>query len=629
MKKGVNIIFIIILVALIGGLGFFSYKLIFQEEKILVPDFADKSRDEILTWCNSLEVNPCSFDNDYSDTVEKDKLIYQSISADQELGDSISFIISLGKKIEIKTPKLDDQTTKETIENWIKENNITNKVEYIEQYDNEIAKSVVIKIEPTTITSSTDAIKVYISKGIDTSKKDETKDGIEVEYGEYIDLSEEEFIKKAKELGLTANHKEEKDAYSSDVEEGNIVWHGSGTYDKNETFNYGLSLGVGEAIVIKKGDYVGKTLDEFKKICEELGLTPEHSETFSDDYSDTIAKGSIDWHGEGTYVKNEVIHYTLSLGKKSDADEDYTLPKDITKYDYAGKSLDEFKTIASKFGFTANYNSNWDDYSDTIPKGYILRNGEGHYTKDDTYISYGLSLGKKNSSSSEFEIKSGQYVGKTLDEFKKAVTELGLIPEHSVANSDNYSDTVEKGCILWHGAAADFRSGETIHYTVSLGKKSESQTTKVNVVSYAGKSEDEFKSYLTSNNLKVGTRSTSYSDTVASGLIISNDTGSKDEGSYINYTVSLGVKTEDTASIMLASKYQSYQVENSYQGTVTNLQNGPFAVFTNVTYVPYKEDNPSHTIGFIKEISVNDSTSYTAGSYPVDSTKIKIYIYSN
>ena len=632
MKKSVSISLIVVLLILIGALGFFSYKLIFDEKKVLVPDFTDKTREEILTWCNGFENSPCKFDNDYSDTIPEGKLIYQSISADEELGDEISFIISLGKKMELVLPTLNEKTTKETIENWIKENSVVNPVEYTEIFDDEVEKGIVVKISPATITNTTDKISVTISKGADETKKEETKTGdIEVLGGKYVGLTEEKFIAKAKELKLTPNHKESKDAYSADIEKGKIVWHGSGDYVKDEIFNYGLSLGSdGESIVVKKGDYVGKSLDEFKKICEELGLVPEHSEKFADDYSTTIEKGNLDWHGEGTYVKGEVIHYTLSLGPKDGKQEG---PFEIAAGQYYGKTLEEFTKLMNNLCLKVEHSeARKDDFSDKYEKGTITWHGAADDFMPGETIHYTISLGKKDAGGSSdtgyVHIDLGTYVGYTYADFEKAVKALGVNPRHRT-EWDDYSSTIPKGNIIKNGTG-DYKKNDAsdpISYGLSLGPKEDVKT--VNVVSYAGKSETDFKSYLSNSNLKAGTRTESYSDTVNSGLLISNDTGTKDEGSYINYVVSKGKEPEATASIMKASKYQNYQVENSYSGTVNNLQNGPFASFANVTYEGFKEDNPSHTTGIIKEILVNDSSSYTEGDYPTKTTKVKIVIYNN
>lgn len=636
MKKTGNIVLIIVLLALIGGLGFFSYKLLFSEDKVVVPDFTDKTREEIITWCNSFETNPCKFDNDYSDTIAEGKMIYQSISANNELGDSISFIISLGKKIEIKLPQVGTDTTKESIEKWKKDNNVINEIEYVEQYNNDAQAGIIFKIEPSVLTNTNDKIKVYISKG---KEDDKNIADIEITYGTYINLNVSDFESKVKSLGLVPNHNTDRDDKSSKVEKGKIVWHGSGSYVKGETINYGICLEKteGKIVEVKAKEYVGKTLDEFKKICEDLGLTPVHSEVYKDEYSDTIDKGCLDWHGYGSYdtadEEDRIIHYTLSLGKKEEGDEQYTLPADITKYQFAGKTLEEFRTIASKYGLTANYRSEWDDYSDTIPKGYILRNGEGSYTEDDTYISYGLSLGKKDGSGSStyFEIKSGQYKGKTLDEFKTAVQALGLIPEHSEVNSDDYSDTVAKGCILWHGAADDFKAGEIIHYTVSLGKKSsdssdsesQNQTVSISVNQYINLTEVEFKNKMSQLGLVAyhNTNKDTSSDSNI-GIVVWHTSGEIAQGGTVSYGLSTGAAT---SSVMSYNDLTSYYEKTSFSGT----KDAVIGYFTNTcgflnSNITVNGQSSSYGEGKILSVTINGESLTVMKNYPTNSKVVVV-----
>ena len=637
MRKGTSIILIVLLTLLIGALGFFSYKLLFEKDKILVPDFTNKTKDEIVTWCDSLETNPCSFSADYSDTIPENGLIYQSIAADEELGDSIAFIISLGNKVEIKLPNIDANTTKESLEKWKTDNNIANNIEYIEQHNNDVESGHIIKVEPTILTNNTDIIKVYISKG-----KDENSDSadIVVTSETYLNLTVSEFEKKVKALNLVPNHNTDRDAKSSKVEKGNIVWHGSGYYVKGETINYGICLEKteGKTITVKSKEYVGKTLEDFKKICEELGLKPEHSETYKDEYSDTIEKGCLDWHGSGEYDTSDedsrIIHYTLSLGKKEDVEEDYKLPKYISKTDYAGKTLEEFKIIASKFGLEARHNENWDDYSDTITKGYILRNGDSTYTEDDTYISYGLSLGKKDGSSTStyFEIKSGQFKGKTLSEFKKAVTDLGLIPEHSQQNSDDYSETVAKDCILWHGSADDFKAGEVIHYTVSLGKKGQNtpvtpqdpvqpqnKSVSISVNQYINLTESSFKSKISELGLVANhnTSKDSYSD-ATQGNVIWHTSGEIAEGGSVSYGLSLGVAN---AVVMSYNDVTSSFEESSFDDTKETL----IDYFVNrcgfdVNNISFIGEASSYGKGKIISITIGGNDLTVQSTYPVNST---------
>lgn len=626
MKKRVNIIFIILLVVLIGALGFFTFKLLNQKEKVLVPDFSNSTQSEVVTWCETLETNPCNFDVDYSDTVPENGVIYQSISADNELGENISFIISLGKKIEITAPKIDEETTKETIDTWVVKNDLANPIEYIEEYSNTVDRTYVIKIEPTVITSTNQTIKVYISKGV---KEDSLENVIEVEYQKYLNLSEEEFKTKAKSLKLTPNHNEERDAYSNTIEKGKIVWHGSGTYVEDEKINYGLSLGkkenAGNEIIVKKGDYVGKTLTEFKSLVEELGLVAEHSENYEDSYSDTIAKGSIDWHGSGEYIKGEKIHYTLSLGKKDGSKTDIV----VTNKQYVGKTLDEFKKICEDLGLKPEHSEvHSDSYSDTIPKGSIDWHGQGTYV-DGEVIHYTLSLGKKDSGSSNKEIivTKGQYVGLTLDEFKHKCIELGIVAAHSEVYNDDYSDTIAKGSIDWHGKGT-YVSGETIHYTLSLGKKEpetpvtpiqpEIRTVTVDSNAYLGKTVDEFKAAM--NQLGLTTNYNSSKDVYSSyavGTICWYNSGSFNEGSSIAYGVSKGKETKHLNGFeMIANQCQSI---GNYEGAVTNTKNY-FASqgFSNVTCVGAKGGIDDESIGVILSISIDGSTSYQAGNYATD-----------
>lgn len=692
MKKGVNILLIIILLSLIGALGFFSYKLIFQEDKILVPDFSNSTQQEIETWCNSLEKNPCSFEENYSDDVPKGKLIYQSISANEELGDSISFIISLGQKIEIQLPTVDEDTTKETIDAWLKEHNITNQVNYAEEESNDVAAGFVIRIEPSIITESNQIINIYISSG----SKEDYKDEIDVEAGDYVGYTVEKFNTAVKKLGLSPNHKESKDEHSSTVEVGDIVWHGSGTYVKNETINYGLSLGPGEGdiivesgtyvgktldefkeavaklgengltpvhkedrddysntvklgsivwhgsgsyvdkenisyglslgpsdaadIVITKGMYVGKTLEEFLEVTKNLGLKAEHSETYPDSYSDTIKKGSVDWHGSGTYVKGEVIHYTLSLGKKDGSDSEIV----IKSGDYVGKTLDEFKKLVEALGLVpAHSEAHEDEYSDTIAKGSIVWHGSGTYVDGET-IHYTVSLGKKGGeSSTEIVIKSGTYVGKTLDEFKKIVSDLGLTAEHSNTYSNDYSDTIPKGSIDWHGSGT-YKKGEVIHYTLSLGKKDKPEPTPVKTVTisdgqYVGLTESKFKSKMDSLNL--GANHNSNKDAYSSqavGTVIWHNSGTFDEGSTISYGLSLGQETKHINNFTIVST--ACEVIGSYDSTASKtIEYFNNIGFNNVTCVGAQGGIDDESIGIILSITVNGDN-LVAGDYPSDSS---------
>lgn len=70
-----------------------------KEVKVTVVDFSSMTKADIDSWAKNNKVN-YSITEDYSDTVEKGKLISQSVNANQTIyeGEKIEIVISLGKK---------------------------------------------------------------------------------------------------------------------------------------------------------------------------------------------------------------------------------------------------------------------------------------------------------------------------------------------------------------------------------------------------------------------------------------------------------------------------------------------------------------------------------------------------
>lgn len=66
---------------------------------VTVIDFSTLTKTEINKWCNENKIN-CSINEEYSDIVEKDMFISQSINSDKTIyeGDKITIIFSLGKE---------------------------------------------------------------------------------------------------------------------------------------------------------------------------------------------------------------------------------------------------------------------------------------------------------------------------------------------------------------------------------------------------------------------------------------------------------------------------------------------------------------------------------------------------
>lgn len=688
MKK-INILLSFLLVGVLSLVGFLGYTYLDLSKKVEVPDFLGKNQSEVFDWCGKLDSKySCEFVYEPSKDINKDIVFQQSLNGGSILQDKIIFKVSSELIKPVDLPQLYNATRAE-IEKWQSTNKIAD-VKYVDENSDTVSKGTVIRIEPTGNIYQDTPVTVYVSSG---PEKKQFDDKIEVKVGEYKNLTVSQFETQVRSLGLVPNHSTSKDRADSSVKKGNIAWHGSGTYEPGETINYGIcteeSSSGSTDIVVKVGTYTGKTEEEFKKAATDLGLSPNHK-TEKDAYSDTVAKGNIVWHGSGTYVKNETFNYGLSLGKEGSPSEDDLY---ISKNKYVGITEEEFKKIATSLTLKPVHIEDRDAYSDTVAKGSVVTHGYGQYEPNEDF-NYGLSLGKKDSSSApttdDLYITKDKYVGKSEEEFKKIATDLGLKPVH-LTERDAYSDTIAKGSIVTHGYG-QYEVNEDFNYGLSKGKSDSSSSDSVSVVSKANSSESDFKAYIEGLGLSLGIKSTEYSDSVGEGKIIKNDTGTYKKGDKVNYIVSLGKKESSEEIIVKSGVYigksesefitigtnlglspnhqtsrdaysdtvaqglvvwhgsgtyvknetfnyglslgkksvetgnimrpEKYIQGDTYEATKSNMQNY-LSVFTNVKY---EGVTSTKGVGKIEKIEVGTyGTSYEAGKYPID-TPITVYI---
>ncbi len=537
----INILLSFLLIAAIAVTGLLGYAFLGLNKDVEVPDMLGKNVQEVFEWCGKLDSKySCELIYEDSKSVEKDIVFQQSSNVGSKLVDKITFKISSGLIKMVDLPQLYN-ATKVDIEKWQSKYLIEN-VTYVDEYSDTVTRGTVIRMEPTESIYPDTPITVYVSAGREGLI--DPDGNIEVKAGEYIGLNVERFEAQTRSLGLAPNHNSARDMYSSSVSKGNVVWHGSGTYEPGERINYGVSLGEKDGgsadgdIVVKEGQYVGKTEEEFKKIANDLGLKANH-DTDRDDYSDTVAKGSVVKHGYGNYEKNETFNYGLSLGKKDGSSEII-----VTENQYQGKTEADFRTIASGLGLRATHLTSRDAYSDTIAKGSIVTHGWGTYEKGEDF-NYGLSLGNNDGS---IIVTQYQYRGKTESEFKTIANELGLKANHDT-DRDDYSDSITKGSILTHGYGT-YEKNETFNYGLSLGKNGDSTEIIVKQNQYQGKTEAEFKTIAEGLGL-IPTHLSSrdaYSDTVAKGNIVTHGYGTYEKNEAFNYGLSLGKSDSSSTS---------------------------------------------------------------------------------
>ena len=167
-------------------------------------------------------------------------------------------------------------------------------------------------------------------------------------------------------------------------------------------------------------------------------------------------------------------------------------------------------------------------YSNTVAAGKVISQNPAGGTKVniDSTVTYKVSLGKP---------VVPDVVGKTVADANTAIKSANL-KVGTVTTA--YSDTVAAGKVISQSPAKDTKVliGSAVNYVKSLGSK----PVVPNVV---GKTVADANTAIKSANLKVGTVTTAYSDTVAAGKVIRQSPAAGTKvliGSAVNYVKSLG-----------------------------------------------------------------------------------------
>ncbi|MBQ5805501.1 MAG: PASTA domain-containing protein, partial [Erysipelotrichaceae bacterium] len=346
---------------------------------------------------------------------------------------TVSFKISTGTWGEIVLPFIGPDTNKSDIEGWAMTFGITN-ITYVEETSDTVAKNHVIRIEPNKDIRKDTPITVYVSTG----KKEVQPSEIKIKFGDYLNLSVEQFEQKARDLGLKPNHNTKRDQYDPHIEFGKIVWHGSGTYEPGEVFNYGVCI---NELIIEPGKYVGKIEKDFISIAKEFSLVPTHI-TDRDSFSTKVDKGSIVTHGSGVYVKNEEFKYGLSLG-----------PAKI-ETGYEGASEEVFLSYLAKFNLKANRNT---QTSDTVTAGRIISYNTGNYSSGDS-VTYVVSMGPNT------KVEVPDFAGKDESALLSFIAENGL----KAGIRTVQTSMTPEGKIISNDTGTK-KKGDSVNYIVSSG----------------------------------------------------------------------------------------------------------------------------------------------------------------
>ncbi len=198
-----------------------------------------------------------------------------------------------------------------------------------------------------------------------------------------------------------------------------------------------------------------------------------------------------------------------------------------------GMTQKQAETAIKNQGLKVNVSSQ--DYSDTVPAGSVISQdpAAGSMLKRDDTVNIVVSKG-----SSKVAVPGG-LTGQTASFVEAKLREAGLNPQRQ---PDVYSDSVEAGNVISVDPASGTQvdQGSTVKYTVSKGPAPPKMVTAPDVT---GMSQSDAAARLSQAGLKLGNITQQYSDSVASGDVISqNPAGGQSvkQGSSVDLVVSKG-----------------------------------------------------------------------------------------
>lgn len=316
-----------------------------EQKEIIVPDFSTYSRTQITNW-GSVNNVIIRFESSTSTTIEKGGFIKQSPVAGSITYERRTITVTYSSGLPIQAIDLSGKTKIQVIQ-WLDQNDNRVNATFIDRYDNNVSKNIVISNRPNSGYLADGAtITVNLSLG-------------KPNLPDYSNQNHSLIVTKVNELnkdGASITLRSTTD-YSETIDKGKIITQDiSGDINVGSTVNVVYSLGKRITLVSQ----VGKTLSEFRSYLTTNKLlegvkTERYHDTFSNNtiISHTPAANAI--VDEGTR-----IDYQLSLG--------VYIPENFVgkTYSYASDAIISANT--KNAGWTLN---KIDDFNDTYSKGVI------------------------------------------------------------------------------------------------------------------------------------------------------------------------------------------------------------------------------------------------------------------
>lgn len=663
-KSKTNIVLLIILLCLLSVGGFICYKTI--DKPVLAIDYSNMSSSEATAWFAENKVeNLLVIENEYSNDIEKDKLIFQSIKPEAKIKDKVTLIFSLGpEQPKVKIPVENLKNLEET-KSYFKSNDFTN-VEYVEEKNAELENDIIISIEPIEC-YKTDKIIVKFVKNDEATTENSSK-GIYLPT-DLLGISESEFLSKCRALNLINVVKDEKGFYSNKIAKDKLAYYlPDGNVEANTKIVYKLSLGAYE---FNENDFNGKTLEEAESKIKSLNNMNAYIDKVITTYKIETTK-----YIEGKLFECEAskdsgltkIACNIATGTKDKIT--VNLPTNLL-----GKTEQEFKNKCSELGLTNIVKDDSGYYSSINPKGTIAYYEPDGEIQTDTKVVYRLSLGLYEFDSSMFKGLTKSDAENKAKELNKLNAKIDIsfsstgenISDCTASKSDNttkiscsltnntaptvsnkailptnllgykeedfiakakelgftnlekdssgyYSTVNAKGTIAYYDPDGELDKNTKIIYKVSLGNY------EFNASEYNGKAKTDVQNYINQLNLLNAHVTLNTNDVLSSeyqsGILF--DCSAQKNG--INTTVNCNNSVfaeEKMATILSADKLISYYSTSSFDDTSNKIKSYfNDGGFTNIEIIGTKS---TKTVGQILSISVDGNKNYSQGKYATTS----------
>lgn len=226
-----------------------------------------------------------------------------------------------------------------------------------------------------------------------------------------------------------------------------------------------------------------------------------------------------------------LVANAIGIFKGGSSDSAEESQKTVEVVNVVGFNIDAAKSTLEELYLSVDVKY---EESDEAPENIVIRQSipEGEMVEEHSLVILTVSSGVSG-------IEVPNVVGYEETQADTTLSALGF----KVSKQTEYSDTVDEGYVISQTPEAleKIASGSTVVLTISAGPAEKTVT----VPDLRGMTESEAKAKLTASNLKVGTVTEDYSDSVTKGNVLSQSysPGTEiGENSSVNFVVSLGKK---------------------------------------------------------------------------------------